>query len=60
VKEWWNRLLAFFETLSPNERLLLSIAGGLFAVLFVFLGVVNPVRSAISGARERTTAAGPS
>jgi type II secretory pathway component PulM len=57
VKEWWNRLLAFFETLSPNERLLLSIAGGLFAVLFVFLGVVNPVRSAISGARERTTAA---
>ena len=57
MKEWWRRLLAFVETLSPNERLLVSIAGALLALVIVVFGVVNPVRSSIGGARERTLAA---
>jgi len=43
VRELWRRLVVAFEGLSRNERLLVSIAGGLTAVALLWLAVVMPL-----------------
>ena len=43
MRELWRRLVVAFEGLSRNERLLVSIAGGLTAVAVLWLAVVMPL-----------------
>ena len=57
MREWWGRLRAVLEQLSPRERWLVGAVGGLFAVLLLLLGVVSPLRAALERGRERATAA---
>jgi type II secretory pathway component PulM len=46
VRELWRRVTAAFEGLSSNERLLVSIAGGLLAVTLVWFGIATPLLGA--------------
>jgi type II secretory pathway component PulM len=57
VREWWGRLRTVLEQLSPRERWLVGGVAGVFAVVLVLLGVVNPLRAALEGGRERAAAA---
>lgn len=57
MREWWGRLRTVLEQLSPRERWLVGGVAGLFAVLLVLLGVVNPLRAALESGRERAAAA---
>jgi type II secretory pathway component PulM len=43
VKELWRRLVVAFEGLNRNERLLVSIAGGLLALTLVWFAGVMPL-----------------
>ena len=43
MKELWRRLVVAFEGLSRNERLLVSLAGGLLALTLVWLVLVMPL-----------------
>jgi general secretion pathway protein M len=57
MNAWLARLRTAYEGLSSQERLLVLIAGGLFAVFVLFLGVVNPVLRAASSAAARVGSA---
>jgi len=57
VKELWRRLTAAFEGLSRNERLLVSVAGGLVLVTLLWLGVAKPLLAAARNAAQRAAAA---
>jgi type II secretory pathway component PulM len=57
VKELIARIQATLANLSPRERLLVAGAGGLFLVLVLLVGVINPVLSASSRASRRVEAA---
>lgn len=43
MKELWRRLVVAFEGLSRNERVLVSVAGGLVALTLLWLAVVMPL-----------------
>ena len=57
MKELWRRLQAAFEGLSRNERLLVSLAGGLLGVALLWLGVAMPLLAAADGASVRAETA---
>ena len=57
MKEWWSRLRALLEALSPRERWVVGGVAALFAVVLLVLGVVNPLRAALEGGRERAATA---
>ena len=57
MKELWRRVTAAFEGLSAQERLLVSVAGGLLAVTLLWLGVAMPLLGAADGAAENADAA---
>jgi hypothetical protein len=50
VKELWRRVTAAFEGLSRNERLLVSVAGGLLAVPLLWFGLAMPLLAAARNA----------
>ena len=56
-----NELIARIRTtlanLAPRERLLVAVAGGVFLILVLLGGVINPVLSASSRASRRVEAA---
>ncbi len=52
-----SRLRALFEGLAPRERLLVALAGGLFALLLAWFGVVRPIASSVAGREARVEAA---
>jgi type II secretory pathway component PulM len=57
VKELWRRVTAAFEGLSRNERLLVSVAGGLLVVTLVWFAVAMPLLAAArNAARDAETA----
>jgi type II secretory pathway component PulM len=57
VKELWRRVTAAFEGLSRNERLLVSVAGGLLAVTLLWFGLAMPLLAAArNAARNAETA----
>jgi type II secretory pathway component PulM len=41
MKKFWIRLRTAFDDLSDRERILVSIVGGLFAVLVIYFGVIR-------------------
>ncbi len=57
MKELWRRVTAAFEGLSRNERLLVSVGGGLLAVILLWLGVALPLLAAAREAAQRAAAA---
>jgi len=57
VKELIARIRATLANLSPRERLLVGAAGGVFLILILLVGVINPVVSASSRASRRVEAA---
>lgn len=57
MRDWWTRLRAVLEALSPRERWLVGGVAGLFGLLLLVLGVVNPLRAALERGRERAAAA---
>lgn len=57
MKELWRRVTAAFEGLSRNERLLVSVAGGLLAVTLLWFGLAMPLLAAArNAARNAETA----
>jgi type II secretory pathway component PulM len=57
VKELWRRLVAAFDGLSPNERLLVSVAGGVLCVTLLWFGAAAPLLSAAETAALRADTA---
>jgi len=57
VNEFIERIRATLANFSPRERLLVAVAGGVFLVFVLLVGVVNPVLSASSNASRRVEAA---
>jgi type II secretory pathway component PulM len=57
VKELWRRVTAAFEGLSTNERLLVSVAGGLLLVTLLWFGLATPLLAAARSASENAEAA---
>ncbi len=57
MKEFISRIRAALANLSPRERLLVIAAGGVFVLLVLVAGVVNPMLSASSRASARVEAA---
>lgn len=57
MSDWVERLRAAWGRLSGRERLLVSAVAVLFVLLFVMLGIVNPLLTASESARSRTQAA---
>lgn len=57
MKELISRIRAALANLSPRERALVGAAGGIFVLLVLVVGVVNPLLSASSRAAERVEAA---
>ena len=57
MKEFISRIRAALANLSPRERVLVIGAGGVFVLLVLVAGVVNPMLSASSRASERVEAA---
>lgn len=43
MREFWRRVVVAFEGLSRNERVLVSIAGGLLALTLVWFALVMPL-----------------
>jgi type II secretory pathway component PulM len=54
VRELWRRLVVAFEGLSRNERLLVSVAGGLIVLTLVWFALLMPL---IGSARRVASAA---
>ena len=52
MRELWRRLVAAFEGLSRNERVLVSVAGGLLALTLLWFGVAMPLLGAARSAAE--------
>ena len=57
MRELWRRLLAAFGGLSTNERLLVSLAGGLLGVALLWFGIAMPLLSAADSASLRAETA---
>jgi type II secretory pathway component PulM len=57
VKELWRRALVAFQGLSRNERVLVSIAGGLLALTLVWLVAVMPLLATSRRMSSRAEAA---
>ena len=57
MSELWSRVRTAWDNLSPNERLLLSILGGMFAVFVLTVAVVNPFLAATDNARSQVETA---
>jgi hypothetical protein len=57
VRELWRRLVAAFEGLSANERLLVSIAGAMVAATLLWFGLALPLLAAARGAAEEAAGA---
>jgi len=57
VKELWRRVTAAFEGLSTNERLLVSIAGGLLLVTLLWFGLATPLLAAARNASQAAATA---
>jgi type II secretory pathway component PulM len=57
MKQLWNRLRAFFDNLSPRERILTSAAGGLAALGLIYFGVAAPVLAMGENMERRLRAA---
>ncbi len=57
MSEWWSRLRALLEALSPRERWIVGGVAALFGVLILLLAVVNPLRAALERGRERAATA---
>jgi general secretion pathway protein M len=52
-----RRIVAVFESLSPSERLLVSLAGGLLAAVVLWAALVHPLLAASARAGQRVDAA---
>jgi type II secretory pathway component PulM len=48
MNELWNRLISTWDTLSPRERILASIAGGSLLFGLLFFGAVRPLIAAVA------------
>jgi type II secretory pathway component PulM len=57
VKELWRRVTAAFEGLSRNERLLVSVAGGLLGVTLLWFGLAMPLLAAARNASRNAATA---
>lgn len=57
MKEWWNRLRAWFEGLARREKLLVAGAGVTVALALLFVGVVQPLLGARTAAAARAETA---
>ena len=57
MRELWRRLLVAFGGLSMNERLLVSVAGGLFGVALLWFGVAMPLLAAAASTALRADTA---
>lgn len=57
MKELWRRLVAAFDGLSRNERLLVSVAGGLAVVTLLWLALVMPLVGSASRVASHADAA---
>ena len=57
MSQLWRRIVTLFQGLQPNERLLLSIAGGLALVVLLWLAVARPLADASRRAAERVNTA---
>jgi len=57
VRELWRRVMAAFEGLNRNERVLVSIAGALLGVTLLWFGVVLPLVGAASRTASDAAAA---
>ena len=57
MKELWRRLVAAFGGLSRNERLLVSVAGGLLVVTVLWLALAMPLLASARRVAEHADAA---
>ena len=57
MKELWRRVMAAFEGLSANERLLVSIAAGLVGVSLLWFGLAMPLLAAARNASQNAATA---
>lgn len=57
MNELLGRIRVLWDGLMPRERVLVGIAGGAFALVIVFFGIVAPIRSASENAREAAESA---
>jgi type II secretory pathway component PulM len=57
VKEWLNRLRAWFEGLARREKMLVACAGAAVALALLFALVVRPLLDARTAAAERAETA---
>jgi type II secretory pathway component PulM len=53
MRDLWNRLRAFFDNLSPRERILTSAVGGLAALGLIYFGVVAPLLATSQNVERR-------
>lgn len=56
MRELWRRLLAGFDGLERNERVLVSVAGGLLALTLLWFGLAMPLFAAAQNAAEEADA----
>jgi general secretion pathway protein M len=47
-----NQLLAQWQTLKPNEQLLIKVAGGIFALFIVVMLIIRPLNTKIEKAEQ--------
>jgi len=57
MRDLWNRLRAFFDNLSPRERILTLAAGSLIALGLLYFGVAAPVLATGQDMEQRLQAA---
>ena len=57
MRELWRRVTAAFEGLSRNERLLVSVAGGLLVVTLLWFGLAMPLLAAARNASQNAATA---
>ena len=57
MKDLWGRLRVAFDDLSIRERILVSVVGGLLAVVIVYFGVVRSTMGMRSDTEQRLTQA---
>lgn len=57
MKDLWGRLRAAFDDLSMRERILVTIVGGLLAVVVIYVGVVESTLEMRASAEQRLTTA---
>jgi len=57
VAELWARLLAAVDNLSPRERMLVSLVGGVLATMLLYFAVITPLLSIRDRASARVETA---